>query len=155
MADATAQQGPSNFTIEHIYLKDCSFESPLSPEIFSSQVSPPEASVDIQTHVNGVEGRPESREVILSVTIEAKSDERSLFMCEVHLAGLVNLTNDTEDALNRVVGIHVPEILFPYVRQTISDLVTRGGFMPVLLQPIDFHAIYEQHANGGEATLNS
>ncbi len=154
MADATAQQGLSNFTIEHIYLKDCSFESPLSPTIFTSQMSPPEASVDIQNNVNSVEGRPESREVVLSVTVEAKSNERSLFVCEVHLAGLVNLGNDTEDAINRVVGIYVPEILFPYVRQTISDLVTRGGFMPMLLQPIDFHAIYEQHTNGGEATLN-
>lgn len=155
MADATAQQGLSNFTMEHIYLKDCSFESPLSPAIFTTQMSPPEASVDIQNNVNTVEGRPESREVVLSVTVEAKSDERSLFVCEVHLAGLVTLGTDTEEAVNRVTGIYVPEILFPYVRQTISDLVTRGGFMPMLLQPIDFHAIYEQQMNSGETTLNS
>lgn len=155
MADATAPQGEKNFTIEHIYLKDCSFESPLSPAVFTSQMSPPEASVGIQTQVNGIEGRPDAREVVLSVTVEAKSDERSIFMCEVHMGGMVSLAADTEDALNRVVGIYVPETLFPYVRQTISDLVTRGGFMPMLLQPIDFHAIYEQHANGGETTLNS
>ncbi len=155
MADVEAPQGQKTFTIEHIYLKDCSFESPLSPGIFTAQINPPEAAVGIQTQVNGVEGRPEAREVVLSVTVEAKSDERSIFVCEVHLGGIVSLTADTEDALNRIVGIYVPEVLFPYVRQTVSDLVTRGGFMPMLLQPIDFQAIYEQHANGGEAKLNS
>lgn len=156
MADAaTTPQGQTNFTIEHIYLKDCSFESPLAPGVFTAQMSPPEASVNIQTQVNAIEGQEQTREVVLSVTVEATSDERSIFMCEVHMAALVGLAAESEDVNNRIVGIHVPETLFPYVRQAIADLVTRGGFMPMLLQPIDFHAIYEQRTNGGEAILNS
>ena len=154
MADAEVPQEQKNLTIEHIYLKDCSFESPLSPGVFLAQMSPPEAAVGIQTQINGLEGRPEAREVVLSVTVEAKSDERSIFVCEVHMAGLVSLSPDTEEVHNRLTGIYVPEVLFPYVRQTIADMVMRGGFMPILLQPIDFHAIYEQHANGGETRLD-
>ncbi|HYW75299.1 MAG TPA: protein-export chaperone SecB [Gammaproteobacteria bacterium] len=156
MADDTnAPQGQPSFTIEHIYLKDCSFESPLSPGVFTSQMEPPEASVNIQTQINALEGREDAREVVLSVTVEAVSDERSIFMCEVHMAALVTLFADTEDTLNRLLGIHVPETLFPYVRQGVADLVMRGGFMPMLLQPIDFHAIYEQRSNSGEVMLDS
>lgn len=155
-SQTAAAPGQGQFTLEHIYLKDCSFESPLSPGVFTTQFSPPEASIGIQTQVNGLENRPESREVVLTVTVEAKSDEQSIFVCEVHMAALVTLGNQlSQDAMGRMVGARVPEILFPYVRQTVADLVVRGGFLPIMLQPLDFDAIYEQHANTAGVTLNS
>jgi len=160
MADANstesvASPGQGQFALEHIYLKDCSFESPLAPGIFMEQFSPPEAAIGIQTEVNALESRPEAREVVLSVTMEAKLDERSLFICEVHMAALISLGGTSEAEMGRIVGARVPEVLFPYVRQTISDLVVRGGFLPVMLQPIDFDAVYDQHASTSGINLNS
>lgn len=159
MADADTNQtvatpGVGQFTLEQIYLKDCSFESPLSPAIFTAQMNPPEASIGIQTQVNGLETRPEAREVVLSVTVEAKSDGRTIFICEAHMAALVSVGEIPDEDAGRVLGARVPEVLFPYVRQTVSDLVVRGGFLPVMLQPIDFDAIYEQHARNSGAPLN-
>lgn len=142
-----AAPGAGQFTLEHIYLKDCSFESPLSPGVFTRQYSPPEASVNIQTQINGLIDRPEAREVVLSVTVEARvEEEHSLFVCEVHMAALVALGDAPESDQQRVLGARVPELLFPYVRETVSDLVVRGGFLPMMLQPLDFDAIYQQQA---------
>lgn len=156
-ADTTqpvATPGQGQFTLEHIYLKDCSFESPLSPAVFTTQMTPPEASIGIQTQVNGIDARPEAREVVLSVTVEARSEERSIFVCEVHMGALVSIGEVPQDVQGRVVGARVPEVLFPYVRQTVTDLVVRGGFLPVMLQPIDFDAVYEQHSSTSGAQLN-
>ncbi|MGH8161207.1 MAG: protein-export chaperone SecB [Gammaproteobacteria bacterium] len=138
--------GAGQFALEHIYLKDCSFESPLSPDVFNEQIAPPEASINLQTQINALTNRPEAREVILSVSLEARSAERSLFICEVHMAAVVALVNAAQGEEGRILGARVPEALFPYVRQAVSDLVVRGGFLPVMLQPIDFDAVYQQHA---------
>ncbi len=141
-----AGPGAGQFMLEHVYLKDCSFESPLSPGAFTEQYSP-ELNINIQTRINGLVTRPEAREVVLSVTVDARLEgERSLFVCEVHMGALVSLGEGEEDAQQRVLGARVPEMLFPYVREALSNLVVRGGFMPMMLQPIDFDAIYEQQA---------
>jgi preprotein translocase subunit SecB len=141
-----AGPGAGQFTLEHIYLKDCSFESPLSPAAFTEQFSP-ELNVNIQTQINGLVSRPEAREVVLSVTVDARVDgEQSLFVCEAHLGALVAMGDAPEEVQQRLLGARVPEMLFPYVRETVSNLVVRGGFMPMMLQPIDFDAIYEQQA---------
>ena len=154
-SQAVASPGQTQFALEMVYLKDCSFESPLSPGVFTAQFSPPEAAVGIQTQVNAIEERPDAREIVLSVTVEAKSEERSLFICEVHMAALVSLGEMDADAMGRIVGARVPEVLFPYVRQTVSDLVVRGGFLPIVLQPIDFDSVYDQHAGSQCVSLDS
>ncbi len=142
-----AAPGAGQFTLEHIYLKDCSFESPLSPGAFTRQFTSPDASVNIQTQINGLIDRPEAREVVLSVTVDARVEEdQSLFVCEVHMAALVAIGDASESDQQRVLGARVPELLFPYVRESISNLVVRGGFLPMMLQPIDFDAIYQQQA---------
>lgn len=138
--------GSDEFRLEQIYLKDCSFESPLTPGIFAEQLSAPEAGINLQTQVNALAERPEAREVVLSVTLEAKAAERSLFVCEVHMAAVVVVGEASQSESGRVLGARVPETLFPYVREALSDLIVRGGFLPVMLQPIDFDAVYEQHA---------
>ncbi len=147
--------GQGQFTLEHIYLKDCSFESPLAPGIFTEQLTPPEASINVQTQVNGLGERSEAREVVLTVTLDARTGERSLFMCEVHMAAVVSLPGGSSADQGRVLGARVPETLFPYVRQTVSDLVVRGGFLPVMLQPIDFDAVYDQHVGAQGQPLDS
>lgn len=138
--------GTGEFRLEHIYLKDCSFESPLAPGIFGEQFPAPDASINLQTQVNALANRPEAREVVLSVNLEAKAGERSLFVCEVHMAAVVVLGETAEPQQGWALGARVPEILFPYVRETLSDLIVRGGFLPVMLQPIDFNAVYQQHS---------
>ncbi|MGH8273052.1 MAG: protein-export chaperone SecB [Gammaproteobacteria bacterium] len=141
-----AGPGAGQFALEQIYLKDCSFESPLSPAAFTEQYSP-ELSVNIQTRINGLVSRPEAREVVLSVTVDARVEgDRSLFLCETHMGALVAIGEAPEAEQQRVLGARVPEMLFPYVRETLSNLVVRGGFMPMMLQPIDFDAIYEQQS---------
>jgi len=147
--------GQGQFSLDHIYLKDCSFESPLTPGVFINQPPPPEASINIQTQINALEGRPEGREVVLSVTVDARTEDRSMFVCEVHMAALVTLGQTAGADEGRVLGARVPEALFPYARQAVSELVVRGGFMPVMLQPIDFDAVYAQHAAQQSQTLDS
>ncbi|MGH8162551.1 MAG: protein-export chaperone SecB, partial [Gammaproteobacteria bacterium] len=89
-----AGPGAGQFTLEHVYLKDCSFESPLSPGAFTEQYTP-ELSINIQTRINGLVTRPEAREVVLSVTVDARLEgDRSLFVCEVHMGALVALGDE-------------------------------------------------------------
>src|SRR5699024_1146954 len=114
------------------------------PGAFTEQHQP-ELNVNIQTRINGLVSRPEAREVVLTTTVDARlEDEQSPFLAEVHMAALVTV-NDIPDA-QRQLGARVPDMLFPYLREAISDLVVRGGFMPLMLQPMDFDAIYEQQA---------
>lgn len=145
-APQVAMPGSGQLRLEHIYLKDCSFESPLAPGIFGEQLTAPDANINLQTQVNVLADRPEAREVVLSVSFEAKSGDRSLFMCEVHMAAVVVVGDASQADQGRLLGARVPEILFPYVREAVSDLVVRGGFLPVMLQPIDFDTVYSQHS---------
>jgi len=150
-----ATPGEGQYSLDHIYLKDCSFESPLTPGVFMEQPEPPEAGINIQTQINAVDSRPESREVVLSVTVDARSGDRSIFVCEVQIAALVTLGQVGEADQGRLLGARVPEALFPYAREAVSDMVVRGGFMPVMLQPIDFDAVYAQHASQQGQPLDS
>ncbi|HEX5313850.1 MAG TPA: protein-export chaperone SecB [Gammaproteobacteria bacterium] len=143
------------FLLERIYLKDCSFESPLSPTVFQEPVDAPDAHVNLQTQINALADRPEAREVVLSVGVEARSGERSLFVCEVQMAAVVTLDGLASSEEGAILGARVPEALFPFARQAVCDLVVRGGFLPVMLQPIDFDAVYRQHASQQGRPLDS
>lgn len=141
---ASAALGAGQFTLEQIYLKDCSFESPLSPAAFTEQYTP-ELNVNLQTQVNGLVSRPEAREVVLTATVDARLDEdKSLFVAEVHMGALVSVGEMPDEVQGHLLGSRVPASIFPYVREAISNLVVRGGFLPLMLQPVDFDAIYNQ-----------
>ncbi|MDN5865673.1 MAG: protein-export chaperone SecB [Gammaproteobacteria bacterium] len=150
----TTYAAPSSgqFTLEQIYLKDCSFESPLSPAAFTEQHTP-ELNINIQTRINGLVSRPEAREVVLTVTADARLEEnKSLFVAEVHVGALVSVGDLPDEEQARMLGARVPEAIFPYVRETLSNLVVRGGFMPLMLQPMDFDTIFDQQvAQRGQA----
>ncbi len=131
------------FSIEKIYLKDLSLEIPHAPQIFLEREAP---QIDIQLHT---EGKPIGEgifDVILTVTATAKLGEKTLFLVEAAQAGIFQIQNIPEADLEPILGITCPNIIFPYARETISDVVTRAGFMPVILSPVSFEALYQQRA---------
>jgi preprotein translocase subunit SecB len=147
----TDPQNQASFQIEKIYVKDISLEIPNAPQVFMQQAQP-QLEVRIDTSANQfAEGYYEAT---VSATVSAKAGERTLFLAEAVQAGIFQMRNVPADDLNPLLGIACPTILFPYLRETISDLVTRGGFPPVLLAPVSFEALYvqrlqQQQSSGG------
>lgn len=138
MTDAAPQ---ASFQIEKIYVKDLSLEIPHAPAVFTEQVQP-QLEVQIGTEVaNFAEAL---FEVTVTATVTAKAGERTIFLAEASQAGIFSLRNVPQEELDPLLGIGCPTIVFPYLRETISDLVTRGGFPPVLLSPVSFEALYVQ-----------
>ena len=131
------------FNVERIYLKDVSFESPVTPEIFAEQASP-DVQVDLNTRVNALED--ERHEVVLSLTVTVKqaSDGRVAYLVEVQQARLFSIKGAEGGSLQQVLGIHCPNTLFPYLREAVDDLVIKGGFPPLRLAPVNFEALYQQ-----------
>ena len=147
-----AQQPQPTFQIEKVYVKDLSLEIPNAPQVFTEQVQP---QLEVQINTTAGKFADPYYEVTVSATVTAKSGERTLFLAEAVQAGIFQLKNVPEQELGPLLGIGCPTILFPYLRETISDLVIRGGFPPVLLSPISFEALYmqrlqqEQQSGGG------
>ncbi|ALP54551.1 preprotein translocase subunit SecB [Candidatus Tenderia electrophaga] len=137
------------FSIQKIYTKDVSFETPNSPAIFAEQKWEPEVNVQLNSRAGKMENN--MHEVVLSVTVTAKVGEQTAYLVEVQQAGVFQTTGFDDKQTGHLLGSFCPNILFPYVRETISDLVTRGGFPQMLLQPVNFDAIYAQHLQQQQA----
>jgi len=134
-------QQPATFQIEKVYVKDLSLEIPNAPKVFLEQVQP-QLEVRIDTASDGfADGY---YEVTVSATVTARIGERTLFLVEAAQAGIFAVRNVPAAELEPLLGIACPTVLFPYLRETISDLVVRGGFPPVLLAPLSFEALYLQ-----------
>ena len=134
-----AQQ--TTFQIEKIYVKDLSLEIPNAPQVFTEQVQP---QLEVQINTTAGKFSDPYYEVTVTATVTAKTGEKTLFLAEAVQAGIFQLRNVPEEELGPLLGIGCPTILFPYLRETISDLVLRGGFPPVQLAPISFEALYVQ-----------
>ncbi len=137
MAD---QQDPV-FQIQRVYLKEASLEQPNSPAILAEQESP---SVDIQL---GVEGAPVTDgifEVVVTATVHTKIKDKTVFLVEVRQGGIFEIRNIPQDQMGPIMGIACPQIVYPYLRANVADIVQRGGFPPVHLSEINFQAMYEQ-----------
>jgi preprotein translocase subunit SecB len=153
MSEAAQDPQQATFQIEKLYVKDLSLEIPHAPNIFTEQVQP-ELQVQIGTQANNfAEGY---YEVTVTATVTAKIGERTLFLAEAVQAGIFALRGIPAAELAPVLGIACPTVVYPYLRETISDLVTRGGFPAVLLAPLSFEALYLQQqqqtaAQGAEA----
>jgi len=144
---STAQQ--ASFQIEKIFVKDLSLEIPNAPQVFAEQLQP-QLEVQIGTQVaNFAQGY---FEVSVNATVTAKAGERTVFLAEVVQAGIFAIRNVPQQELDPLLSIGCPTILFPYLREAISDLVTRGGFPPVLLSPVSFEALYMQRQQQGGTT---
>ena len=134
------QQQPV-FAIEKIYVKDLSLEIPKAPNIFLERDTP-EINLQLGTKSQGIgEGL---YEVLLTVTVTAKIKDKIMFLVEAQQAGIFRIRNIPNGEIDPVLGIGCPNILFPYLREVVSDVVTRAGFPPVILNPVNFEAIYQQ-----------
>lgn len=136
----TKQEG-GEFSIQRIYIKDLSFETPNTPQIFREQWEP---AVTVDLNVNTEKLEDNIYEVKLVVTVKVLCKEKTAFLAEIHQAGIFSIKGFPAEHVNRALGSSCPTILFPYAREAISDLVTRGGFPPLYLAPINFDAIYQQ-----------
>jgi len=133
------------FSIEKVYVKDLSLEIPNAPQAFLEREAP---TVDIQLHHNTSTVEDGIYQTVLTVTVTAKVAERTLFLVEAGQAGIFSIRNVPAGELDAILGIACPNILFPYVREVVSDVVTRAGFPPVVLNPVNFEAIYQQSREG-------
>jgi preprotein translocase subunit SecB len=134
------QQQPA-FGIEKIYVKDMSLEIPHAPEVFLSGDQP---QVDVQLHNEGSAISDGLYQVVLTITVTAKAGEKTMFLVEVAQAGIFQIHNVPEADLEPLLATACPNILFPYAREAVSDVIGRAGFPPVYLAPVNFEAIYLQ-----------
>ena len=137
--DTVAQQ--AQFTVEKIYVKDVSFEAPNAPAVFTEQ-GQPQLNMNLNQKVARLEG--DLFEVVLGVTLTCTLGDKTVYLAEVEQAGIFGLTGFDDRNLDMMLGTYCPNVLFPYVRQSVSDLITNGGFPPFYMQPINFEALYAE-----------
>ena len=130
------------FAIQKIYIKDVSFESPNAPQAFTDTEWQPNINVQInsgnRTIAEGV------YEVTVKVTVTAEHKEKTAFLVEVEQAGIFAVSGFSDENLGGMLGAYCPETLFPYAREAVSELISKGGFPPLLLAPVNFTALYTQ-----------
>jgi len=136
------QQLQGKFGIQKIYVKDLSFEAPSSPQSFTDQWEP-SVNMDLNTSAQGV--AEHNYEVVLSITVTVSNKDKTAYLVEIQQAGIFHLEEFPDSVLRGMLGSFCPNILFPYAREAVSNIVTRGGFPQLLLSPINFDALYEQH----------
>ena len=141
MTEAVEVNNQPLFNLDKIYVKDISLEIPHAPKIFLSRDNP---QIDIQLHTQAGSVEEGLFEVLVKATVTAKIGEKVMFLVEVEQAGIFQIRNVPADDLEPILAVMCPNILFPYLREAVSTVVVRGGFSPVLLNPINFDAIYQQ-----------
>ncbi len=129
------------FNIQRVYLKEASLEQPNSPAILLEQEQP---SVEINLAVNAENVAEGVFEITVTATVQTKIQDRTVFLCECKQAGIFEIRNIPEEQMGGVVGIACPQIVYPYLRGNVADLIQRGGFPPVHLAEINFQSMYEQ-----------
>lgn len=134
------QQAPV-FQIQRVYLKDMSLEQPNSPAILASEQQP---EVDIQLAMGMEQVMEGIVEVTVTATVKTQIEDKTVFLVEVKQAGIFEIRNLPEDQMGPVVGIACPQIIYPYLRSNVADVIQRAGFPPVHLSEINFQAMYEQ-----------
>lgn len=135
-------EGQPNFEIQRIYVKDLSYEAPNTPHTFTEDWKP-EVQLNLETKSTRIQDNV--HEVVLSVTATVTSSKKSAFLIEIQQAGIFMISGFTNDQLHQMLGSFCPNILFPYAREVISDVVVRGGFPQLILAPVNFDALYAQH----------
>ena len=138
---ATSEVQQPVFSIEKIYVKDASLEIPNAPSIFLERESP---QIEVQLSTAGGLVSEGIYDATVTVTVTAKLGERTLFLVEVTQGGVFQIRNVPETELPPILGIACPNILFPYLRESVSDLTVRAGFPPVLLNPVNFEVLFAQ-----------
>jgi preprotein translocase subunit SecB len=142
LAAGTDADDGQRIAITKIYIKDMSFESPQTPQIFRGSEWNPQTNLNLRSSHTEIEEH--HHEVVLTITIEAKEDDKTLFLCELAQAGTFEVVGYNKEELGAIVGSFCPNILFPYAREAIAGAIQRGGFPEFVLQPINFDALYLQ-----------
>lgn len=142
MAEPTPTQGPM-LHLEKIYVKDVSYEAPNAPQVFLEQSAP---QVEIQLNIGHSAFNAEQgmHEVVLTVTVTAKLGDKGMFLVELQQAGLFRLNGVPENELPMVLEIACPNILLPFAREAVNELVGKGGFPQLLINPVNFEVLYQQ-----------
>jgi preprotein translocase subunit SecB len=148
------QAAEKQLAISKIYAKDFSFESPQAPGVFTTGDWNPQTNLNLRSTHNALEGN--AHEIVLTITVEAKDGDNTLFLVELHQAGIFEISGYGKEELEAIVGSFCPNILFPYARETIASIIQKGGFPEFVLQPINFDALYlqakqQQQAQGAAA----
>jgi preprotein translocase subunit SecB len=141
MSDATQENTQPQFSMEKIYVKDLSLEIPHAPKIFLERATP---QIDVQLHTQAGSIEEGVHEVVVMTTVTAKIGEKVMFLIEAKQAGIFRMSNVPAGELEQVLAVMCPNILFPYLREVVSDVAIRGGFAPVLMNPINFDVLYQQ-----------
>lgn len=140
MAEQEAPQ--KQISIQKLYLKDFSFESPSSPTVFTGSDWKPKTNLNLRSSHSKV--GDDLHEVVLTITVDAKHEETTLFLVEIHQAGLFQIGGYTDEEFDAIVGSFCPATLFPFAREAIATIVSKGGFPEFLLQPINFDALFAE-----------
>ena len=141
-AETDTNAGGVQVSLQSVYLKDCSYESPNGPRMPNNQAWEPKFQLNMNTSVE--ELSPEVREVLLTITVEAKQGEATLYLVEVKQAGLFSIIGASQDDLKRLIGSFCPSVLFPFAREVVSDLIIKGGFPNFVLPLVNFDALLAQ-----------
>ncbi len=137
-----ADENQKRISIVKIYVKDFSFESPKAPTIFNSGEWSPKTNLNLRSSHSQIDDN--LHEVVLTITVDAKEGDETIFLVELHQAGLFDVTGYTKDEQGAIIGSFCPNILFPYARESIASIIQKGGFPEFVLQPINFDALYMQ-----------
>lgn len=154
MADETGNGGENGqaqkqVALQKIYIRDASIEVPDGPRVFTEDYKP-DVNVDLNTRIHNLSD--ETHQVVVTVTVTAKQADRTAYIVEVQQAGVFRIEGFTEEGeRNHVLGAYCPSVLFPYVRESIGDMVQRAGFPHFLLQPVNFDRLYAQHQQNPDA----
>ena len=153
MADNEQQAADRQIGIQKVYVKDFSFESPKTPQVFGQSDWNPKTDLNLRSSHTSI--ADDHHEVVLTITIEAKQNEETVFLVELQQAGLFNIAGYSDEEFKAIVGSFCPNILYPYAREAISGVVAKGGFPEFILQPINFDALYAQGVAQAKANMEA
>lgn len=139
---AAANGQGQNVALQTVYVKDLSFEAPKGPFMPAQQDQEPKIQLNLNTSSSPI--GTDVHEVVLTVTLEAKAGETAVYLAEVKQAGVFTVRGFGTEDTRRILGSFAPNVLFPYIRQTVSDMISKGGFPPFFLPPVNFDALYER-----------
>ncbi len=140
--NAAAEANQPEFGIQRIYVKDVSYEAPKTPGVFLKDWEP-ELHMDLNTKASRLDG--DHHEVVLVVTVQVKMKEETIFLIEVQQAGIFLAKGFSDEEMRPMLGSFCPNVLYPYAREAVTDLVVRGGFPQLYLAPVNFDALYQQN----------
>jgi preprotein translocase subunit SecB len=152
MAEQQPAAPQKQLLLQKIYVKDLSFESPKAPRVFTTNVAP-QTQLNVRSSAQQV--APDTQEVTLTITVEAKDKDSTLFLAEVAQSGIFVIQGYSAEEMSILIGSFCPNTLYPFAREAISELVSKGGFPPLLLQPLNFDAIYSQAVQERAARSNA